>query len=80
MGNPKALALQVGEKKLWLKSTISAGKFGQMYIAESNESGSKEFFAVRITTVPLDDRGRVTRPEVSVWEEAGIVVEVWWVR
>ncbi len=70
MSNPKAVVLQVGEKKekkLWLKNSISTGKFGHMYIAECNESGSKEVFAVRITTVPLDDRGRVTRPEVSVW-------------
>ncbi len=73
MGNPKCQALQVGEKKLWLKSSIGTGEFGQMYIAECGE-GNKEVFAVRLTKVPLDDRGRVTKPEVSsVSEEAGIV-------
>ncbi len=72
MSNPKGQALQVGEKKLWLKSIIGTGEFGQIYIAEDVE-GSKEVFAVRLTTVPLDDRGRVKKPEVSVWEEAGLV-------
>ncbi len=62
----------MGEKKLLLTSIIGKGEFGQLYVAEGPE-GSKEVFTVRLTTVPLDDRGRTTRPEVSVWEETGIL-------